>query len=431
MDRRIQELIDFTRKKFGLENYRLQRHRLYRDVNIFNETVYTLCMEWFPAHVTEHEDDGSNPEGTAVIEIDLNSNKFARVIFVEGKSYSQDGISFVNSKINDIIQWIERETGLKYGKHFKLHKESEGELLFNACYEGVAVSPAGFIEVKFDQEGKLTLFSCQGQFPSEEMVKEETYALSLETVEHLAKEQLKLVEFPSYEQKKLIPVYAVEEIYVTNDGKSVFPYERIAAGRPYLKIDQTIYWDQPINEPLNRKEIRWFEDVTAEQAFSFEPSPDSFPITKAEQEKCMFAVMDFLRREYPNDTGKWILKTLHRDKGYILASLMANRQDNHVFQRKMTVMIDTKNFQAVNYIDNQPLLAFFDQFQAPDKVTIDKEEAYEKIKKFYELKPLYFYDFAQKQYILCGKLDCRYGVNALNGDVIVLDDLQFSGIASD
>ena len=41
----------------------------------------------------------------------------------------------------------------------------------------------------------------------------------------------------------------------------------------------------------------------------------------------------------------------------------------------------------------------------------------------FELKPYYVYDFEHKQYVLCGKIDCQYGVNAGNGEVISLDDL--------
>ena len=275
-------------------------------------------MEWFPNHVTVQEDDGSNPEGTAIIEINVATRKFESAIFVMGKTYAKDGVTFANLDTKTIIKWIEHETGLTYGKQFQLHKEEEGELHFTECIDGVAVSPSGSIEVKFNQEGKLTLFSVHGQFPSKEMVKEETYTLSLEAVEQLAKEQLKLVEFPSYEQKKLFPVYAVEEIYVTNDGTSTIPFEIIADVKSYLKIDQTIYWDEPINEPFERKEINWIEDVTAEQAFSCEPSPVSFPITKVEQEKCVMAVKDFLRQEYPNDTGKWMLKTFIVTKGIFM-----------------------------------------------------------------------------------------------------------------
>ena len=139
----------------------------------------------------------------------------------------------------------------------------------------------------------------------------------------------------------------------------------------------------------------------------------------------MMAVKDFLRQKYSNES--WRLgtkKTLHRDKGYIHATLKElNKQDYRVFQRKIKIMIDAKSLQAVNYMDNKPMLEIYDQFQVPDKATITKEEAYEKLKELFELKPYYVYDFKQKQYILCGKIDCQYGVNASTGEVIPLDDL--------
>ena len=101
MDSRIKELIDFTKEKFGLENYYLQRHSFSRNVNIFNDTVYTLCMEWFPTHTTEQEEDDSNPEGAAVIEINVDTRKFKSAIFVMGKTYAKDGVSFANLNTND------------------------------------------------------------------------------------------------------------------------------------------------------------------------------------------------------------------------------------------------------------------------------------------------------------------------------------------
>ena len=423
MDVRIQEIIDFTKTKFGLSSYYLQRHRIDRNVNIFNETVYTFCMEWFPNHVIEQEDDGSNPEGTACIEINLKSFKFKSAIFVMGKSYVEDGIMFANRHMENIIKWVEDETGLTYGNQFQVYKEAEGEVHFQECIDGVAVSPSGSIEVKFDREGKLTFFAVNGQFPSKEIVKKETYSLSFEKVEHVAEQQLKLIEFPSFEQKKILPVYAVEEIYVKNDRTSTIPFEFIIDVRSFLQIDKTLNWDKPYNQSFDRKELSWIENITAEQAFSCEPSPDSYPISKIEQEKCVTAVHDLLCQEYPKDSGKWILKTLHRDKGYIHAILRTSKQDNRVFQRKLMIMIDAKSLQVVNYMDNKPMLEVFDQFQAPEKETVNKEEAYEKLKELFELKPYYVYDFEQKQYVLCGKLDCQYGVNASNGVVIALDDL--------
>jgi len=114
---------------------------------------------------------------------------------------------------------------------------------------------------------------------------------------------------------------------------------------------------------------------------------------------------------------------LHRDNGYICATLRLNQQDNRIFKRKLTIMINPNSFEVLNYVDNQMFLEMFDDFQTPSKIMINEERAYEKIKEYIELNPYYVYDFEQKEYILCGKLDCHYGVNAATGEVVVLDDL--------
>lgn len=422
MDKRVQQLIDFTKSKFGLNNYYLQQYHFYRNVNIFNKTIYTLCMEWFPNH-TVQDDDGLNPDGTAIIEINLENRKFERVIFVAGKNYAENGLVFNTPNTEDIIKWIEKETELTYGEQFRLEREETDELLFMANIDGIAVSPPGYIDIKFNSEGKLTLFSINGQFPLKELIKEEKYALSLTKLEHLQKEQLKLIEFPSYEHKKLHSIYAIEEIFVTNDSITTIPFEVFAAESYFLEIDQAIYWNEPINIPFERKEINWIKDFTAEQAFSCEPSSDSFPIAAIEQEKCIMAVTNFLRQEYPNESGNWILKHFYRDKEYIQATLVANTQSYRIFQRKIKVMIDPESLQVANYMDNKPMLETFDHFQIPAQITITKEEAYEKLTNLFELKPYYVYDFKQDKYVLCGKLDCQYGVNASSGEVIALDDL--------
>ena len=420
IDVRIKELVEFAKKKFGLNNYYLQEYQFHRSINFFNETVYTLSMEWFPNDAVQ--EDGSNPEGTASIELDITSRKFKSAIFVNGKSFSVDGVKFSNNR-DDIIKWVENETGLQFDKQFKIHKQNEGEFYFMACVDGVSVSPSGYIDVKFNADGKLTLFSIYGQFPSKDLIKEEKFTLTLDRLGYLKKEQLKLIESHLYEQKKFIPIYAMEEIFVTNDGETAIPFEVFTDKSQFLNINQTIYWDEPINKPFKRKKIRWIEELTAEQAFSCEPSPDSFPITKVEQEKCMIAVQNLLRMEYPNESGNWKLYFLYRDKGYIHATLRENKQNNRLFQRKIKVMIDGSSVQVVNYMDSKLILNVFDNFQEPAQITISKDQAYQKLKQFFELKPFYVYDLNRKHYVLCGKLDCHYGVNAASGEVRALDDL--------
>lgn len=50
---------------------------------MLGETGYLLSMEWFPSHIKEWKED-YNPEGTAVITLDLLSNNYKSVIFVGG-----------------------------------------------------------------------------------------------------------------------------------------------------------------------------------------------------------------------------------------------------------------------------------------------------------------------------------------------------------
>ncbi len=415
MDTRVQELVEYTKQKFGLNQYYLQNYYFNRTVNSFNETVYTLAMEFFPNHA-EKDDDDSNPDGTVCIEINIKNQKFTSVIFVMGKSYTENGVVF-NGELEEIIEWVENETGLTYGKHFQIHKEEKGEVYFKACINSISVSPSGWINIKFNEEGKLTLFSVFGEFPSIEVAEE--FSLNFDKIDHLKKEQIKLINFPSYEEKKLYSIYAVEEIYITNDGTRTIPFEIFKDE----KVDHIIYWEEPLNKSFERKYINWMGEISAEQAFASEPSPDIFPITELEQEKCISAVRDFLRQEYPNDSGKWVLKSLSREKGYIHATLKANSQDNYVFQRKMKVWIDPEHFKVDNYMDNDVMLETFNEFQPSDKGTITKEDAYEMLEEYFELIPTFVYDEKQQQYVLCGKLDCRYGVNAASGEVVSLDEI--------
>ena len=117
---------------------------------------------------------------------------------------------------------------------------------------------------------------------------------------------------------------------------------------------------------------------------------------------------------------KNVLRSLHRDKGYIHATLKLSGSDDRLLSRKLLVIIDPNTFQAINAMDNRALLEQFDQWPGPGEIKITKHEAYAKLKEWITLQPYYVYNFIEKQYILCGKLDCDYGVNAETGEVIPL-----------
>ncbi|MBG9794124.1 hypothetical protein ABD76_17080 [Paenibacillus dendritiformis] len=424
MDKRIKEWIDAAQQKFGLDHYYLHSHQLYREVTLLNETDYFLSMEWFPSHITEWEED-NNPEGTAVVTVNLHTGQYKSVIFVGGKSFAA-GTPFQRAGRNEIIRWIAAEAGIVYGRQFRLDKEQDGEYHFIECVDGVPLSPGGRAELRFDAEGKLTFYSVYGTFPDRSLLQEADYTLTLEAAEPLAKKQLKLVELPLLEEQRIIPVYGLEEIFIANDGLTAIPLELIRGAGKSVNIDKLMTWEQPAAEAglLERMELSLHETVTLEQAEAREPHPDSFPIAEAEQAKCIGAAEAALRQIYPQDSGQWVLKSLQRDRGYIQAVLRPSTSSNRVFQRKLLLFIDPRQYTVINYMDNAPLLSMFDDFQREEKVAVSHEEAYDKLKGRLELTPVYVYDAERKKYLLCGKLDCRYGVIGASGDVVELNSLQ-------
>ncbi|MFA9466221.1 MAG: hypothetical protein ACERKN_18295 [Velocimicrobium sp.] len=423
MDKRIKDLVEFTREKYELTQYYLHKWDIVHSITIFYDTVYILRMAWFPNHIKKWDDETSYPEGTAYIEIGIQSKNVKSVIFSRGKSYANSMMFDLKNK-DEIIKWIEKETGLNYGEQFEFWKEEERELSFKECIDGISVSPSGYIQFRLDEDGKLTFFSVIGQFPAKNLVKQDLYVLSLAQVNELAKEQLKLVEFPVMEQKKLVSAYAMEEIYIKNDCSSTLPFNFFVDDKSRLQMDKVIEWEHQIQNPFHRKEITFDENVvTPEQAFRSEPHPDLQPITEEEIKKCLRAIQKVLSQEYINDSGKWILKSLHRDNGYIHATLKVKEQKERAFKRKMMLFIDSKTYEVLNYMDNKPFLEMYMELKEAEKIKIIKEEAFEKIIDLIELKPCYVYDSEQGYYVLCGKLDCNYAVNACDGEIVKLSEL--------
>ncbi|WP_053217049.1 hypothetical protein [Virgibacillus senegalensis] len=425
MDPRIKLLVDETKRKFGLEDYYLERYQLSRDVNLCKNTVYMITMEWFPFPVSTAYEDELNPEGTAVIEMVIDQHVYSSAIFVGGKSYAKKGIVFSEESRDAIIHWVEKESGLKYGKQFFLERASRSEYLFKACVQGTIVSPGGRIKLELDSEGNLIFFSVSGDFPTNEMVEESSYRLSIENIEQLVKQQIQVVPFPSYEQEKLISIYALEEIYVKNDQDGTLPFPAGYFAGTCLRIDEPILWEKRDNSfpSFYPQEMNWHENITTDQAFSNEPSPDVFPITYEQKVGCMEAVKQVLRQEYPEDSGRWILNTIHREKGKLVATLKSNNQSKSVFSRKLLVFIDADRLFPIQYIDNQTMLEMVASFDVLNMVAVTKEEAFKKLKGHIKLNPAYVYDLREERFVLCGKLDCDYGVSAADGEVIELKDL--------
>jgi hypothetical protein len=422
MDTRIQYLIGIVKEKLGLEQYRLQNYSIYRQSNIFLETKYIVSMEWFPNEIIEWDDEDLNPDGTAVIEMDIHSKQLQRIIFVGGKSKASR-LKFEPGNIEMLIKWIEQETGLRYRKQFQLKSKENNRHHFESCYNGVVLSPSGYIDIELNDEGILHYYSINGEFPDSVFIKDDIFALDLSEMDNLLFQQVKLLEFPSDQDEQWVPAYVLEELYVKNDGSGSILYDTFIHEKPRIQFNQILTWDEPLNISIKQKRISLSEDVSIEEALSAEPHPDTYPISNNDIEKSIEAVCNLLRSQFSNDSGKWMLVSLYRDNGYLHAILKLTKADRRIFSPKINVFIDPLTFKIVHYIDNRPFLEMFNEYKQAEPVTVSVETAVESLQSPLQLTPVYVYDFKKQKYVLCGKLDCHYAVLATNGDIIKLEDL--------
>ena len=421
MDVRIQEIVDFTADKFKLEAFHLKRHAIYREKIDQNGESFVLNMEWFPNDAIISDED-LNPAGTISIDIDIHSKLIRRLIFVEGENKLETDLPKAgNTEL--AIEWIEQETGLEFGRQFKLVQEEDKELFFQAAVDNISVFPSGSIQVRFNDGHKLTLFSIDGHFPNEDQLNWEPFALTPEKIEPIAKAQTKLLEIPLEDEEKWKAVYGITTVFVTNDGDKTISYEQVESSESYTQHDLVLQWEKTIEEPLARKDIDLSQEVTVEEAFASKDALVDIPLNDDEQKQVIKAVQNFMQREYPQASGDWKLAALWREKAYIIAELRPTKPDARVIDRKIKLLMDGADCEALNYVDNQALVDMFKHFEHADEPKFSEEEAFEKLAKHIDITPVYVFDKTQNRYILCGKVDCGYGVDSFSGEIILLDEL--------
>ena len=176
------------------------------------------------------------------------------------------------------------------------------------------------IEVDFDDAGKLTFLHSYGTNPASGIsLSNQNSLLTLEEIEPIVKKQLQLVNFPSESEKRFVPVYAMEEVYVTVDGKRIIPF--MEHERSEVKVDEVIEWDKPLEGQINREEITVVVEVSVEEAFGNVDAGEKLTLSAEQIERSKKVVRDVLRAEYPDESGKWKLSKLQRQENFIEGTL--------------------------------------------------------------------------------------------------------------
>lgn len=416
MDERIQAIADRAQKEFGLEKYTLERFAIYEKRN---GQDYTVNLEWYPTDYEGPIDEDLNPDGTASIDYDIGTGRFTSVIFTMGKNFSTV-VPFTERTVEEAAAWLEGVTGLTYGQDFFAELASSNDFRFASRVDGISLSPGFHLNVEIGKDGQLMVFSTYGELPDLSLIEKQAFNLTLEEIEPIVKEHLTVINFPSEADERFVPVYAIDEVYVTADGKRCIPFN---VDERMTEVDYIMEWDEPLEGKIERRFIDAGEEVSVDEAFNEETRSIGKELTAEELDTCVKLVRDGLRMEYPEDSGKWRLQELRIAYNQIEAFCYTASANQEIFRPKLVTLIDRETMTVTNMIDNTAMFAMFDSFTPAPDTKIGHEEAFEKMVPYITLDPVYVYDKTQQKYVLCGLLDSDMAVDAVTGDVLELRDL--------
>jgi len=415
MEAALQALIDHTQASCGLEDYVLKRHHIFHSA----QEGYLFSTEWFPAN-TESDDSGSNPPGTAVVHIDFHSKALKSLVFVKEQSFAKEGTLPGNVK-DQLLDWIEEETDMMYGRQFQLASETAHTLHFRASIDHMPVAPSGTIDVKFNDQGQLVLFSIKGIFPDETKIDWEPFALTAEATEPIANNACTLVDVPVEKAEAWIPCYQINPVFVTNDGKTVFSAEDVNQYPVYIPKDEILSWEGHASGILQKRKINLDDTVTFEQALAAKAHPDIAPI-RAELEAVYKAeVTRVMQLEYPNESGQWKLTALYREHGHVIA-IVHPTEDRSALKHRIKIIMDPEG-DEVNMVDNKFLFQLLANFKPAEPAKLSTEAAYQLLKPHIESEAVYVYNRKTGQYHVHAHITCPYAVNAITGELLKTSEI--------
>ncbi|WP_050180027.1 hypothetical protein [Domibacillus robiginosus] len=403
INNQLAEWIERIRVKFVLDGYTCFDTITAYEKNDWNKTSYRFITEWLPPGHTTRKEDESNPAGTAVVELDAKTGRLNSAVFVDGQA-PEHGLSFFSGNKEEIIRFVEQETGWTYGHQFIDAASANHDFEFQTAYKGIPLSPEGYIHVSLDDQKKLTFFSVSGLVPDK--VEESSFRLDTASVERLAKERFLFLEYPVTKEEKWLPLFMIDDVFVDNETGQVIE------DKPDI-----LTWKTAKNQKVKRKLVQMAPaDIDPEKMFQFPPHPDTKPITKKAQAKIREAGTEFLQTYASRESGEWAIVDVQR-ANYMIKARLVNTKDNTVIPRMFNLFIDPDSYKVVNYVDQGSWITDMKRdFQRAEPPVLSKEEAFEKIKPYIIITPVYVYN--GDTYRLQGKLDAPVAVHAVTGDII-------------
>lgn len=415
MDKQFQEHIDYTKEKYGLSAYTLKNHIFTHDPL----DGYVFLSEWLPSGVVSHDKD-RNPDGTAIVSLNYHTKALLSIVFI-GEAAFPDQQTFPKNETSELIEWIEDQTGLIYGKQYQQVKQKDDSVTFEAAVDEISVAPAGKIEIRFNTNGQMTSFLKSGYFPTESSVEMETFSLTKEKVTDFTSDALLLRKIPLEKEEEWVPFYFIEESFIKNDATERKISDSINEYAVYYEVDFLLNWSTPVSGNFTKQEVEIVEEASIEDALVKRTHPDHKELSEADIIAIVQESARIVQLTFPEEPNKWRVHRIFREYEHIFSEVVPADSDK-IYERKLKIILNDE-LHALNVVDNDILYQLLGHFKVRDTVEIKPEAALALLAEEITLDPVFVYNRETKTYQIHGALSCPSAVNAITGEVVSLDTL--------
>jgi len=412
------QLIEFILEKYQLNDYILYESSYARH-KINDQTVYSFETFWIPrgAFVIEEEDGTMLPEGTVQITIDPVTKRTTTLSF--------HGPTSIHSVPDDLLDsttrtaWIESETDMIHGTHFMLEEENDTFFSYVSCHEGIRLSPGCFIHLTLTENGQLDELFLYGPHPSDHHVNQEPFALTLEDIDSLAKQQIKWF---SYTKPGHQYAHTVVETFVTQEGSILVPSKLDFTSS--LDRNDILTWANSSTSILKRHPFQSAASVTAEDVIMQTEHPDFHPISQETVNACRNAIQKIVQNVYPSESGQWMIRHIYRQHPYLAVKLSRAHPTSYVDQqRRVTILLDEKTLDWISLTDDQELHTALASVTPPELEDHQQDIIFNALRPYLLLAPRYVFAASKGQYVLCGLLDSNHAYLPATNEVVLMRDL--------
>ncbi|MDZ5471733.1 hypothetical protein SM124_08235 [Bacillus sp. 31A1R] len=421
-----EEKIREIKRNFYLDTFHITDWSIRQIISPLKETSYVLNIEFYPPNQTYEKGGDFNPDGTVIIEWEINLNLLKTFIIVGGLDKREIP---KNEKDPQIIvnDWLDCWLGVKIEDlklEFKKESENETEFSYRSVLNHILVYPSGNIVIKVNERGNITFYSIYGLLPSLYFL---NFDGGIETflgdIGKISRERLGRIAMPKMDSKGRLTYelyYGIEETFIDAKGEWSHSYDVLQKDGYQVNVEMTLEWHEKdellkakINiQPLDKLFSQFNERVSFHSNHPSQPiHPDLEPIDTELEQNIILLIKSYLK-DKGTESGEYILQTLVREQGMILAMILPINSDLKETKKKF-IFINPKELEIVQIME-KPLGT---ESKINVLIHLSEEDALKKLEKHITLSPYYVFIKKEQPLKKMFLIDCPVLVHCQTGEI--------------